>query len=222
VVYGAGFQSGGAPVKESLLQAFVTLFVVIDPIGQIPTFVALTRTHSEEERRRIALRGVLIAAVVLFAFAFAGDWLLRALGISMAALKVAGGALLFLLAMDMVFALETGIRTATGAEKQEAEQRRDISVFPLAIPLIAGPGAFTSVALLMGRYRDDTSMVAAVLAVLAVVLALSLLSLLLATRAQKLLGITGANVIGRVLGILLSALAVQFVLDGLREAGLFA
>ena len=209
-------------MNESLLHAFVTLFVVIDPIGQIPSFVALTHAHSEEERRRIALRGVLIAAAVLFAFAFAGDWLLRALGISLAALKIAGGALLFLLAMDMVFALDTGIRTATGKEKQEAEQRRDISVFPLAIPLIAGPGAFTSIALLMGRYRGDTGMVAAVLTVLALVLGLSLLSLLLATRVQKLLGITGANVIGRVLGILLSALAVQFVLDGLREAGLFA
>jgi multiple antibiotic resistance protein len=208
-------------VKESLLHAFVTLFVVIDPIGQIPTFVGLTRSHSNEERRRTAVRGVLIAAVVLFAFAFIGDWLLRALGISMAALKIAGGALLFLLAMDMVFALETGIRTATGEEKKEAQQRHDISVFPLAIPLIAGPGAFTSLALLMGRYRGDTGMVAAVLAVLAFVLLLSLLSLLLATRMQKVLGITGANVIGRVLGILLAALAVQFVLDGVREAGLF-
>jgi multiple antibiotic resistance protein len=209
-------------MRESLLHAFVTLFVVIDPIGQIVTFVGLTRGHSSDERRAAALRGVLIAAVVLFAFAFAGHPLLRALGITLSALKIAGGVLLFLLAIDMIFALETGIRTTTTPELAEAERRRDISVFPLAIPLIAGPGAFTSVALLVARHEGSPWMIAAILTLLGIVLGLTLLCLLTATRIMRLLGLTGANVISRVLGILLAALAVQFVLNGLRESGLFA
>ena len=208
-------------MREALLHAFVTLFVVIDPIGQIGAFVALTRAYSDEERRTTAMRGVFIAAVVLFAFAFLGEALLRALGITLSALKIAGGVLLFLLAIDMIFALETGIRTTTTKELAEAEQRRDISVFPLAIPLIAGPGALTSVALLVGRHEGDPWMFGAILILLAAVLALNLVCLLLATPILGLLGRTGANVIGRVLGIVLAALAVQFVLNGLRDSGLF-
>src|SRR3989304_392476 len=142
-------------MRESLLHAFVTLFVVIDPIGQIGAFVALTRAHSAAERRATAIRAALIAAVVLYAFALLGEALLRALGISLPALKIAGGVLLFLLAIDMIFALDTGIRTTTSQELAEAEMRRDISVFPLAIPLIAGPGAFTTVTLLVARAEGD-------------------------------------------------------------------
>jgi multiple antibiotic resistance protein len=209
-------------MRESLLHAFVTLFVVIDPIGQIGAFVALTHGHSPRERRAMAIRAVLIAAAVLYAFALLGEALLRALGISLPALKIAGGVLLFLLAIDMIFALDTGtgIRTTTSQELAEAERRRDISVFPLAIPLIAGPGAFTSVTLLVARAEGDPWQLGLLLVLLAAVLGLNLLFLLAATGMMRLLGVTGANVIGRVLGILLAALAVQFVLNGLGESGL--
>ena len=206
---------------ETVLHAFLTLFVVVDPFGQIATFVALTRGHTAAEQKRQALRAVVIAAIVLFAFAFLGDVMLRALGISLPALRISGGALLFLLAIDMIFALVTGIRTTTSQELAEAETRRDISVFPLAIPLIAGPGAFASIALIVGRQEGDPLRIAAMLAVLAVVLAMTLGCLFLAGRILTWIGRTGANVISRVLGILLAALAVQFILDGLRASELF-
>lgn len=206
---------------ESLLHAFLTLFVVVDPFGQIPVFVALTRGHSPQERRRLAFRAVIIAAIILFAFAFLGDAMLRALGISLPALRIAGGALLFLLAIDMIFALDTGIRTTTRQELAEAETRNDISVFPLAIPLIAGPGAFASIALIVGRQEGDPLRIAAMLAVLALVLAVTLTCLLFAGRILNWIGRTGSNVIGRVLGIVLAALAIQFILDGLVASDLF-
>jgi multiple antibiotic resistance protein len=206
---------------EPLLHAFLTLFVVIDPFGQIATFVALTRGHAPAEQRSQATRAVVIAAIVLFAFAFLGDAMLRALGISLPALRIAGGVLLFLLAIDMIFALESGIRTTTSQELAEAESRRDISVFPLAIPLIAGPGAFASIALIVGRQEGDPVRIAAMMAVLALVLLMTLACLLMAGTLLRWIGRTGANVISRVLGILLSALAVQFIIDGLLATELF-
>jgi multiple antibiotic resistance protein len=139
------------------------------------------------------------------------------LGISLAAFRIAGGLLLFLLATDMVLALHSGIRTTTEPEQEEAARSRDIAVFPLAIPLLAGPGALTSIMLLMG---DATSLGGQirVLASLLAVMALTLLALLAATQVGRLLGVTGANVVTRVLGVVLAALATQFVIDGLRES----
>ncbi len=204
---------------ELLTDSFIVLFVVIDPVGLAPIFIGLTHGESAQRRQALALRATAIAAAILVAFALIGDGLLRSLGVTMPAFQIAGGLLLFLLAVEMVFARPSGIRTATVAEQKEAATRRDITVFPLAIPLIAGPGALTTVLLLVGDQGGDGLVVGAVLGVLAAVLVLALLSLLAASRIVKILGGTGANVISRVLGVILSALAVQYVLDGL-EAGL--
>lgn len=207
-----------SPLLETAIYAFVTFFVVLDPPGMGPIFIGLTHGETAEFRRRMALRGTVIAALILLAFAFAGDFLLRALGVSLAAFRIAGGILLFLIAFDMLFARETPMRRTTTREDAEAEAKHDISVFPLAIPLIAGPGGLTSVVLLMGRAGNDTMTELAVLFVMLLVLLIILAVLLAADRFTRWLGATGTNVISRVLGIILAALAVQFVIDGVREA----
>ncbi len=204
---------------EQLLNTFLILFVVIDPVGLAPIFAALTHGDSAAARRRMAIRGTLLAAGVLVVFTLLGHPLLSALHISLPAFHIAGGLLLFLLAIDMVFARHSGVRGPTQREQAEAEQRRDISVFPLAIPLIAGPGAITTVLLTTGGGQAAPATTGVLLAMLAVVLGLTLAALLLAGRIVKLLGETGTKVVSRVLGIVLAALAVQFVLDGL-QAGL--
>jgi multiple antibiotic resistance protein len=201
-------------MEFDIVSGFVTLFVVLDPIGVAVVGGTLTRGLSAEARRGIAWRGTLIAGVLLVVFAFGGAPLLLALGISLSAFRVAGGILLFLLSIDMVFARPSGIRNPTEPERQEAIQRNDIAVFPLAFPLLAGPGALTSIVLLMGRETSAFGR-AGILAALAAVLALALLALLYAGGVARLLGVTGANVVGRVLGIVLAALAAQFVLDGI-------
>ncbi len=200
------------------LTAFVTFFVVLDPPGMGPIFVAMTRGESAAYRRQMALRGSLVALIILLVFAFTGDLALRGLGISIAAFRIAGGILLLLIAIDMLFARATPLRRTTEAEEMEAEHKRDISVFPLAIPLIAGPGALTSTVLLMGRAGDSLLLKGAVLAALLAVMAIMLVVLLAGDRINRLLGETGTNVIGRVFGIVLAALAVQYVIDGIKEA----
>jgi multiple antibiotic resistance protein len=199
-----------------LISSFVTLFVVVDPIGVAVVAGGLTHGMSLEARCSIAWRGVVIAGLILILFAFGGEWLLRALGITLPALRVAGGLLLFLLSVDMVFARPSGIRNPTGPEQAEANQRNDIAVFPVAFPLLAGPGAMTSVVLLIGRGRSILDVVGMVAALVAV-LALAFLALRFADRVTRLLGLTGANVVGRVSGVILAALAAQFVLDGLAQ-----
>lgn len=203
---------------ELLFDTFLILFVVIDPIGLALIFAALTQEETDSWRRRMALRGTALAAMVLVAFTLVGDSLLDALNVGLPAFRIAGGALLFLLAIDMVFARHSGVRAPTAREQAEAEHKKDISVFPLAIPLIAGPGAITTVLLTAGGRHESFAAVGALFAVLAVVLGLTLLALLFSVRIMKLLGETGANVVSRVLGILLAALAVQFVLDGLQAS----
>jgi len=192
----------------------VTLLVTVDPLGVAPMFAALTAGHTAAERRRMALRGVTVAAGVLLGFALCGELLLGALGIELAAFRIAGGVLLLLLSIDMVMVRHSGLRTTTETEEKESGQRADISVFPLAIPLTAGPGAMTSVVLLMGETGGDLARAALVLGELALVLALTLACFLSAGRLMKILGITGVNVVTRVSGLLLAALAVQFVIDG--------
>jgi len=203
---------------DLFLDAFIILFVVIDPVGIAPIFAALTHGEAAAARRRIALRGVLLAAAVLVTFVVAGDELLGVLGIGVPAFQIAGGLLLFLLAVDMVFARPSGVRTPTAPEQKEAEHRKDISVFPLAIPLIAGPGALTTVLLMVSQHGSRAAVLGIVLGVVLLVLVLTLISLLLAGHIVRLLGQTGINVVGRLLGIVLAALAVQFVLDGLAAA----
>lgn len=199
---------------ELFLNYFVVLFIVIDPIGVAAMFSALAHGESAAYQRKLALRGTVIAACVLLVFALLGDYLLRGLGIGMPAFQIAGGVLLFLLAVDMVFARHSGLRSTTIAEQKEAAHKKDISVFPLAVPLIAGPGALTSVLLMVGEQGHEPIVTGTVLFVLAVVLGFTYLALLMSGRIMALMGETGANVVSRVLGIVLAALAVQFVIDG--------
>ena len=202
---------------ELFVDSLIILLVVVDPLGIAPLFMALTRGETLAARRRIALRGTLIAGGILVTFALAGDTLLRALGIGMPAFQIAGGLLLFLLAVEMVFARHSGVRSTTEREQREAQTKKDISVFPLAIPLISGPGALTSVLLMVGERGDDAVVIGTVLAVIVTVLLVTLASLLAATRIMAFMGETGANVVSRVLGVVLAALAVQFVLNGWQE-----
>lgn len=209
-------------LHDFMLNAFVTMFIVVDPIGMAPIFIGLTARGDRAHRTRMAWRGVLLAALILYAFALVGSPLLAALGISLYSFRIAGGALLFLLSVDMILVRPSGLRVATGEETREAMDQEDISVFPLAIPLIAGPGALTSIVLLMGRTNGDAVRIGIVLTVLAAVLLCLLMTLRFAARISALLGTTGTNVITRVLGIVLAALAVQYIIDGLQAAGIVA
>ena len=203
-------------MSEILTTAFVTFFVTIDPVGVAPIFVGLTGDASAVERRRLAIRGIVIGSIILIVFALIGEPLLRALSIEMPAFRIAGGILLLLLAVDMVMARQSGLRATTEGEDAETQSRSDIAVFPLGIPLIAGPGAITSVVLLVGQARGDIVTQGTVIGVLIAVLILTLVCLLLAGHLMRLLGVTGINVISRVSGIIVAALAVQFMIDGLR------
>ncbi|MBK5960322.1 hypothetical protein CCR97_19265 [Rhodoplanes elegans] len=200
---------------EFVITAFVTFFVVIDPLGILPIFMALTGKKSVGIRKQIAVRAIILASVILIAFAFAGDTVFRFLGISLPAFRIAGGLLLLLLSIDMILVRPSGLRTATKAEEDEAEESADIAVFPLAVPLIAGPGAMTSVLLIMGKAGSDFLIQLIAMSVLISVLLLCLLVFIFASRLMTVLGLTGVNVIGRVFGIVLAGLAIQYMLDGL-------
>ena len=200
-------------------RALLTLFVVIDPAGLVPVFVSLAGGRSPQAQASIARRAVLIAGAVLLFFAIVGGPLLAYLGISVFALRIAGGILLFRIAVDMVFAQ---YRRDTPEEEAEARAKEDISVFPLAIPLITGPGALASVLILGTEAHGEPQLFALVLAAAAVVLFAAYLFLRGSTRLADLLGQTGINVVTRVLGLILSALAVQYVADGLIGLDLFA
>jgi multiple antibiotic resistance protein len=203
---------------EFVFNSFVTLLVVVDPLGLAPIFAALTRGYTEKQKREAAIRGTVLGAIILFLFALVGDVLLEALGIGLPAFRIAGGILLFLLALDMIFARPSGLRSRSVREQEEESYQEDISVFPLAIPLLAGPGAITTVLLYTGG--GDAAQVALLGGVLLVILLLTLACLLLAPFIMRLFGETGANVLSRVLGVLLAALAVQFVLDGVAGSAL--
>jgi multiple antibiotic resistance protein len=199
--------------------ALITLVVVIDPVGVAATYGALTSHTKPAERARIARNGVWIATGILYFFALTGASFLAALGITLPAFRIAGGILLFFLAIEMILVRQSGLRTTTETEQAEVNEGRDITVFPLAIPLIAGPGAITSVVLLMGDAWQHPWNTIALLAVIGVALLITYGILRLSGMITRILGVTGTHVVGRVLGILLAALAVQFVLDGLRGAG---
>ncbi|MGI8911198.1 MAG: MarC family protein [Rubrobacteraceae bacterium] len=201
-------------MSELVFNSFITLLVVVDPLGLAPIFAALTRGYPESRRRATAIRGAVLGSIILLAFALAGDVLLNSLGITLPAFRIAGGLLLFLVALDMIFARPSGMRSRTVREQEEDSYEGDVSVFPLAIPLLAGPGAITTVLLYTGG-RSAPEVAVFTLVLLAVLLA-TLVSLLLASRIMGLFGETGANVLARVLGVLLAALAVQFVLDGVQ------
>jgi multiple antibiotic resistance protein len=200
---------------ETLISAFVLLFIVVDPIGVAAIFAALAYGAPREEQRRIARNGVLLAVAILIAFMLGGGTLLAMLGISIPAFRVAGGVLLFILSLDMIFARQSGMRTTTPREQREASRRQDISVFPLAFPLISGPGAMTTVLLMASAGHGPGVMMGLVVVVL-LVMALTLLALWFAPVIVRGLGETGINVVNRMLGLILAALAVQFILDGVR------
>lgn len=204
-----------------LITWYVTLFVIIDPVGLTPLFAALTQGMPANLRRKIAIRSCLVAAGILTLFALFGEALLGFAGISMAAFRVAGGVLLFLTALDMLFerrSKKREDRTEESVAERAEQDHDDPSVFPLAIPLIAGPGSIATVILLTGQ-NPGLAGFGWVLAVTGAVLLTAFLFFLTATPLERLLGKTGINVVTRLLGMLLAALAVQFVLDGLRDFG---
>ena len=203
---------------EFLTGALVTMFVIIEPIALVPIFLAVTQGFSADQRRQVAWRACVIAFGILSACAFFGDWLLRKLGISLPAFRIAGGLLVFWIAFEMVFGLRATRKSEVARDAIDKEQIVNVAAFPLAIPLLAGPGAITATLLLAGQTAGDLGLMATLIAVLAIVLLVSWLFLGVAERVDKLLGTLGNVVVSRLLGIILAALAVQFVIDGVRAA----
>ena len=203
-------------MSELFISAFVTFLVVIDPPGCAPIFASLTSNTEAAHRRAMAIRSVLIAAGILLFFALLGEDLLSALGISLSAFRIAGGIMLFLIAIDMVFEKRTE-RREHRAQEVSASEAEDVSVFPMAIPMIAGPGSIASVMLLMAR-SEGLQESLLVLGALLATLALTLLALLLAGPLMRLLGNKMEAMITRLLGVILAALAAQFVIDGIERS----
>ncbi len=199
------------PAISYFIKAFLTLFVVIDPVGLSPIFISLAGDRPEAEQFSIARRAIFVSGAILIVFAVSGTPILHYLGISIEAFQVAAGILLFKIALDMVYARP---ERETPDEEKEARSREDISVFPLAIPLIAGPGTLTSVLLLAGEAESHFVGVVSILAISTGVLAIAYLFLRLSSYVARFLGRTGVNVVTRVLGVLLAALAVQYIADG--------
>jgi len=199
---------------DYLVSTFVTLFVVVDPVGLAPAFVAITHGLPISARRQIAIRASLIAAAILIGAAVIGDWLLARLGISLPAFRIAGGLLLFSIASEMVFGVRIERQSRTA--EQALEDVRHIAAFPLAIPLMAGPGAITATVLLAAQADARPVFLLVLIAIIVVVIGLCLAVFLLASRIGPLLGTTPNVVLSRLLGVLLAALAVQFVIDGIR------
>lgn len=207
---------------ETALVAFTTFFATVGPADVAALFAALTAQNTPAQRRAMAIKGTLIATAILLLFALFGEAILRLFGISLPALRTAGGILLLLIAIDLVFARPSGSTTTTPEENAEAVAKQDISVFPLATPLIAGPGTIGATILLVADAQGDELRIAIIIVALLAVLALTFLLLLVASQVQRLLGITGLHVVSRVVGVLLAALAVQFIFDGIGASGILA
>ena len=202
---------------EIATTAFVTLFVIIDPIGLTPLFVSLTSGMTTRQRRGVALRALITGAVILAIFGVGGEFVLAKVGIGMPAFRVSGGILLFLTAIDMLFERRTPRREKTA----EDDDRPDPAIFPLAMPLIAGPGAMTTMILLVGQNSGDLTSQLTVYAVMIAVLTIAFLLFMTSGLMERALGQTGINLVTRLMGMFLAALSIQFVLDGLREYGMF-
>jgi len=194
------------------ITAFVAMFVIVDPIGLAPLFVAVTQNNTKAERRGIAIRACLVGFTILAIFGFAGEAVLSVIGIGMPAFRISGGLLLFLTAIEMLFEKRTQRR------ENQAEPAPDPSVFPLAMPLIAGPGAMTTMILLTGQ-QSDLAGQAMVFGVMAAVVLLVFILFMLSGLIERLLGHTGIILVSRLLGMFLAALSVQFVIDGIRDIG---
>jgi multiple antibiotic resistance protein len=209
------FDYNPAMPLDYLVSALVTLLVVVDPVGLTPAFLAVTQGLPAAARRRIAFRACLIAAAILAGTALFGDWLLDKLAITLPAFRIAGGLLLFAVASEMVFGVRIE-RQSKQAEEAIEEHVRHVAAFPLAIPLMAGPGAITATLLLSGQAHGQPLLLAGLLGVVMIVVAVCLCVFLIAEPIERLLGVTGSVVLSRLLGVLLAALAVQFVIDGVR------
>jgi multiple antibiotic resistance protein len=206
---------------DTFLLALSTFFATIGPADLVLVFAALTEKFTTAERRVMALRGTLIAGGILLFFAVFGEPLLKLFGITIPALRIAGGVLLLLISIDMVFARHSGGTGTTPEEEGEARTRHDISVFPLATPLIAGPGAISAVILLATAEGAFTANWLLVVAAMLAILLVTYLAMLIAIPIQRILGLTGLAVVSRVVGVLLAALAIQFLIDGIRTANIF-
>jgi multiple antibiotic resistance protein len=205
---------------HSFISAFTTLFVAIGPIEVAAMFLALTPGIDSRTKRRLALVAAGVAAAVLLAFAIGGTELLSLIGVGLPAFRTAGGVLLLMTSAEMLLRRHTGLTSITAPEEMEAKQQPDIAIFPLAIPLTAGPGSMTAIVLLMGRSHTHMVQGMVLLALLLNIL-LTYVSMLLSQGLMRVLGTTGVNVVARVSGILLAALAMQFIFDGLTASKVF-
>ena len=203
---------------DELVKFFVVLLVVVEPLSLLPVLAGLTEGADDAFRRRMSWKAVRLSAVVCLVFAVGGTALLDLLGISVHAFKVGGGILLFLLAIEMVFARPSGARSITPVEDAEAHHRVDISVFPLAFPLISGPGALAVILLAFAGVPIVSLQFVAQIGVILLVLGITLVLMLMTGPVMRVVGVTGGAVLGRLLGVLLAALAAQFVMDGIRGA----
>jgi multiple antibiotic resistance protein len=197
------------------ITALLTLLVVVDPVGLVPTFLAVTEDLPRRARRSVAVRSSIIAGAILIGTALMGDWLLHTLSISLPAFRIAGGLLLFSIASEMVFGVRLR-REGREAEEAVEEHVRNIAAFPLAIPLLAGPGAITATVLLAGRAGGNPMLIAVLIGIVVLVAASCFVAFLFAERIGRAIGLTGNIVLSRLLGVLLAALAVQYVVDGVR------
>lgn len=200
---------------EQLFKFFVVFFVVVEPISLIPLFAGLTEGATANYQKSMATKSAAIALGICVLFAVAGAKFLQVMGITLSSFRIAGGTLLFLIALEMVFARPSGSRSTT-PEREEALKREDISVFPLAFPFIAGPGALATILLTAGEISGKPVLFVGFLAVVAAVLVICWCLMLAAPRLMDVLGVTGANVMSRLSGVVLAALAVQFITDGIR------
>jgi multiple antibiotic resistance protein len=200
---------------DSALNAFVTLFVTIDPIGMIPIFIALTQGMTSSERSSVALRAAVIALCILTLFTFAGTLILSTMGITLHAFRIAGGFLLFYIAFEMIFEKRQTRRENTSETAITKDDIANIAAFPLAIPLIAGPGSISAVILLSGQMEYDFQSYSILIGVIVAVLALLIVTFMLATPIDRYMGNTGRMIMTRLMGVLLAALSVQFVVDGI-------
>jgi multiple antibiotic resistance protein len=200
---------------EQLIKFFVVFFVVVDPISLIPLFAGLTQGASARFKKKMAGKATVIALAISVLFALVGAKFLDIMGISLSSFRIAGGTLLFLIALDMVFARPSGSRS-TSTEREETKKREDISVFPLAFPFIAGPGALATILLSAAEVGGKPLLFAGFLGVVTLVVLICWVLMLATPRLMKALGVTGANVMSRLSGVILAALAVQFIIDGIR------
>jgi multiple antibiotic resistance protein len=207
-------------VTRIFLSALATLLVAVGPVEVASMFLALTAQASAKHRRKLASIAAATAGLVLLAFGLGGLQLLGLIGVGLPAFRTAGGVLLLMVAAELLLAKHSALSSITTTEEEAAKDQTDIAIFPLAIPLTAGPGSMTAIVLLMGNAHTVTD-AGLVLGALAVVIAVTFVSMLLSDQIKRVLGVTGANVVARVSGILLAALAMQFVFDGISSSGVF-